>query len=302
MNESKISVMNKSNINIMEKVTDIIIYFIVTLASLTCLLPFLHVAVLSISSNQAVISRKVFLWPVGFNLDAYIYVFNDKSMIRSLLVTVITTLLFTVLGMFLTVCCAYPLTKKRLKGRDILSVFFLLTMYFSAGIIPDYILVYSLGLVNTIWSMILPWAFSAYNMIILKSFIQTSIPESLEESAFLDGCSDIGILIKIVLPLCKPVLATLCLFYAVGRWNAFQDALYYITKQELYPLQLKLNMLVSSVSDTQSISQEIQISTMLAPEVIKVACIIFATLPIVIVYPFLQKYFVKGIMLGAVKG
>lgn len=292
--------MNLSKVT--DKLVDIFIYTIITLASLACLIPFLHVAVLSVSSNQAVISRKVFLWPVGFNLDAYITVFKDPSMIRSLFLTVVITILFTALGMFLTICSAYPLTRKRLKGRHALTVIFLLTMYFSAGIIPDYLLVYNLKLINTIWSLIFPLAFSAYNMIILKSYIENTIPDSLEESAFLDGCSDIGILIKIILPLCKPVLATLCLFYAVGRWNAFQDALYYITKQNLYPLQLKLNMLVNAAQDTQSISQEINITTMLAPEVIKAACIMFATLPIVIVYPFLQKYFVKGIMIGAVKG
>lgn len=284
------------------KIIDIIIYIIITIISLCCLIPFLHVFSLSVSSNSAVMSQKVYIFPVEFTIEAYRQVLGDASMIRSLLTTIYVTVLFTAIGMILTICAAYPLSRKRLKGRYLLSFIFLFTMYFHAGIIPDYLLMNRLGLINSLWSLILPLAFSTYNMIILRSFIQNTIPDSLEESAFLEGCTDIGVLIRIVIPLCKPVLATLCLFYAVGRWNAYQDSLYYITKQNLYVLQHKLSLLISTASDSTSLAQDVHATQVLTPEVLKAACIMFATIPIVIVYPFLQKYFVKGIMIGAVKG
>ncbi|NMA84237.1 MAG: carbohydrate ABC transporter permease [Epulopiscium sp.] len=284
------------------KIIDIIIYIIITIISLCCLIPFLHVFSLSVSSNSAVMSQKVYIFPVEFTIEAYRQVLGDASMIRSLLTTIYVTVLFTAIGMILTICAAYPLSRKRLKGRYLLSFIFLFTMYFHAGIIPDYLLMNRLGLINSLWSLILPLAFSTYNMIIMRSFIQNTIPDSLEESAFLEGCTDIGVLIRIVIPLCKPVLATLCLFYAVGRWNAYQDSLYYITKQNLYVLQHKLSLLISTASDSTSLAQDVHATQVLTPEVLKAACIMFATIPIVIVYPFLQKYFVKGIMIGAVKG
>ncbi len=284
------------------KIIDGLIYLFIAIASLTCLVPFLHVFALSLSSNAAVMSQKVHVLPVEFSLEAYRQVIGDPSMIRSLLNTIFVTVLFTVIGLILTLCAAYPLTKKHLKGRTVFSFLFLFVMYFNAGIIPDYLLMNQLNLLNSLWSLIWPLAFSTYNMIIMKAFIQSTIPDSLEESAFIEGCSHIGVLIRIIIPLCKPVLATLCLFYAVGRWNAYQDSLYYITKQNLYVLQHKLSLLINTASDSSSIAQEVQSTTILTPEVLKAACIMFATIPIIIVYPFLQRYFVKGMMLGAVKG
>jgi putative aldouronate transport system permease protein len=287
------------NSKIGDRIFDTCIYIIITLAVLACIIPFLHIIALSFSSNEAVIAQKVTLFPVEFNFEAYKRVFTDMTMIRSLFLTIGVTLLFSALGMFLIICCAYPLTKKRLKGRKIMSMICIFTLYFSGGIIPSYILVSRLKLLNTIWSLILPIAFSAYNMIILKNFF-ASIPESLEEAAYLDGCSDVGILMRIVLPLSTPALATLTLFYAVGRWNTFQDALFYINKPNLYPLQLKLNMIVSASAASESLGETS--GTQLVPEVLKAACIVFAILPIVVVYPWLQKYFVSGVMVGAVKG
>ena len=178
-----------------------------------------------------------------------------------------------------------------------MSMICIFTLFFSGGIIPNYILINNLKLLNSIWSLILPLAFSAYNMIIIKNFF-ANIPE---ESAYLDGCTDVGILVRIVLPLSAPVLATIALFFAVGRWNTFQDALFYITKPDLYPLQLKLNLIVSASASTESLGESVG-AAQLVPEVLKAACVMFATLPIVIVYPWLQKYFVSGVMIGAVKG
>lgn len=287
------------NSKITDRIFDAVIYVIITLSVLTCIIPFLHIIALSFSSNEAVIAQKVTVFPLEFNYEAYKRVFTDMSMIRSLFLTVGVTLLFSALGMFLIICCAYPLTKKRLKGRKLMSMICIFTLYFSGGIIPGYILVSRLKLLNTIWSLILPVAFSAYNMIILKNFF-LSIPESLEESAYLDGCSDVDILIRIILPLSTPALVTLTMFYAVGRWNTFQDALFYINKSKLYPLQLKLNMIVSASVSNESLGETS--GTQIVPEVLKAACVVFATLPILVVYPWLQKYFVSGIMVGAVKG
>jgi len=283
-----------------DKIFDILIYTIIAIVVFLCIMPFIHILALSFSSSGAVIAQKVTLFPVGFNFEAYVRVFTDQTMIHSLILTIGITIAFTILGMFLIICAAYPLTKKRLKGRKIMSMLCIFTLYFSGGLIPNYLLISKLNMMNTLWSLILPLAFSAFNMIILKNFF-VAIPESLEESAHLDGCSDVGILLKIVLPLSTPALATLALFYAVGRWNTFQDALFYITKPTLYPLQLKLNMIVSASASSESFGESGN-GAQLVPEVLKSASVIFATVPILIIYPFLQKYFVSGVMVGAVKG
>ena len=282
-------------------ITDILIYLFIGILSLICLIPFIHVLAVSISGNGAVMSNEVFLIPKDLNLEAYKTVFGDSAMMHSLWYSVFITVAFTALGMFLTICGAFALSRKRLKGRRVIGILFLITMYFSAGTIPDYILMSSLNLINTRAVLILPLAFSAYNLIILRTFMQNSVPQSLEEAAEIDGCTDFSVLIRIVLPLSVPVLATLALFYAVGRWNTFQDALYFITKNPLKPLQLKLYELVNASGAQASVSQEVAGESMQTQEVLKSACIMFATIPIVIVYPFIQKYFVKGVMIGAVK-
>lgn len=280
---------------------DSLIYLLIGILSLICLIPFIHVLSMSISGNAAVMANQVFLLPKEINIDAYKTVLGDSSMMRSLLFSVWITVAFTALGMFLTICGAYALSRKRLKGRKFIGIIFLITMYFTAGTIPDYIVMSKLHLINTASVLILPLAFSAYNLIILRTFMQNSVPQSLEEAAQIDGCNDFTILIRIVLPLSVPVLATLALFYAVGRWNTFQDALYFITKSPLKPLQLKLYELVNAAGSQSSVSQEVGGANLQAEEVVKSACIMFATIPIVIVYPFIQKYFVKGVMIGAVK-
>ena len=282
-------------------IADVLIYTFIGVLSLICLIPFIHVLAVSISGNGAVMSNEVFLIPKDLNFEAYKTVFGDSAMMHSLWFTVFITVAFTALGMFLTICGAYALSRTRLKGRRVIGILFLITMYFSAGTIPDYILMSSLNLINTAAVLILPLAFSAYNLIILRTFMMNSVPKSLEEAAEIDGCNDFTILIRIVLPLSVPVLATLALFYAVGRWNTFQDALYFITKSPLKPLQLKLYELVNASGSQASVSQEVAGESMQTEEVLKSACIMFATIPIVIVYPFIQKYFVKGVMIGAVK-
>lgn len=283
-------------------IADIGIIVFITVVALTCLVPFLYMIALSLSSNNAIISQKVSLWPVEFTLETYKAILRDAEMIYALGYTVVLTALFTFTCMVVTICASYPLTKKRLRGRNFFLAVMVVTMYFSGGLIPDYILVKNLSLMNTMGSLILPGAMSVFYMIILKTFF-TSLPDSLEESAAIDGCSDLGILVRIVLPLSMPAIATLSLFYAVDRWNGFQDALFYITDKNLYPMQLKLYQIITESQQLDSQQQgEGSFGAHIVPEALKAASVIFATVPILLVYPKLQKYFVDGMMLGAIKG
>lgn len=283
------------------RIGDFVIALVILILSLTCILPFLHVAAKSLSSNTAVMSKSVYLWPKGWNVDAYASIFKDGQLTYSMGYTVLVTVLFTLIGMVITICAAYPLSIKGLKGRSFFSFMLMFTMYFSAGLIPEYLLMSQLKLLNTMWVLVLPLAFSPYNMLIMRSFLVSTIPDSLYEAAKLDGATHLQTLTRIVLPLSKPIIATLSLFYAVGRWNAYADAKYYITTKSLQPLQYLLsNMVLSSGNDAVSLSENAAVVS--TPEVLQAATIMFATLPIIMVYPFVQKYFVKGAMIGAVKG
>lgn len=286
-----------------DSIVDGMFYLILILVCLTCILPFIHIFAKSVSNEAYVVANKIFLIPKGINFEAYKKVFHDASIIRSLYVSVIVTISFTAIGMVLTISAAYALTRKQLKGRKVMTFLIMVTMYFTAGTIPDYLLMSNLNMLDTWWCMVLPLSFAAYNFLIMKNNFQASIPDSLIESAVIDGASHFRILTSIVVPLSKPIIATISLFYAVGRWNAYSDALFYIKQRvDLRPLQLKLYYLI--VAATESFKAEGGISTgqITNPEVLRAACIIFATLPIVCIYPFVQKYFVQGTMVGAVKG
>ncbi len=282
---------------------DIVIMAILVILCATCVVPFWHVFVKSISGNLPVMLKEVFLWPKDFTLEAYTKVFADDSMVHSMWYSAVVTLIFTLLGMAVCTCAAYPLSKKRLKGRSFFTFILMVPMYFSAGMIPAYLLMSQLNLLDTMWVLILPLIYSPYNMLIMKNYLMGTIPESLEESAFLDGATNFQILGKIVLPLCKPIIATLSLFYAVGRWNAYQDNMYYIRKDSLRMIQYKLYLLVqgAEASISASLGDVGGVSNTTTPEVLQAACIMFVTIPIIIIYPFLQKYFVQGTMIGAVK-
>lgn len=284
-----------------EKLIDGLIIAIVAVASFLALVPILHLASVSLSSNAAILSNKVTVFPVEWSTMAYQTVFRDVKMINSLLFTIMLVALFTVICMVMTICAAYPLTKKHLKGRDAFLLMIVFTMFFSGGLIPEYLLVKTMKLTNSIWALVLPGMINAFYLIILKTFF-SSIPDELEESARIDGSSHFGTLIRIVLPLSLPVLATLSLFYAVGRWNGFMDALFYITNQDLYPIQLKLYQLVISNQMSDATATEGMNSLAPVPESLKAASIMFATIPILLVYPWLQRYFISGMMIGAVKG
>jgi putative aldouronate transport system permease protein len=283
------------------RLADAAIMLIVGAVMLLCLLPFLHIIAISLSSKQAVLSGQVSIFPRELDFHAYEIVFKDSRMLKSMGLTILLTVSYTVISMVMSICAAYPLTKDRLKGRSVFMLIIVFTMFFSGGLIPDYLLVKELGLLDNLLSLIVPGMISAFNLIILRTFF-FSIPASLEESAYLDGSSHLGTLVRIVLPLSMPVLATLSLFYAVSRWNGFMDALFYITNADLYPIQLKLYQVVMNSMVTDLTAQEGVTQVDIVPEGIKAAAIMFATTPILIVYPWLQRYFVSGVMIGAVKG
>lgn len=284
------------------RVSDFVMMLFIVLLCATCVVPFVHLAAKSISGNSFVIAKQVYFWPKGINFDAYVSIFKDGSLVWSMGYSVVVTLIFTVLGMIVCTCAAYPLSKKRLKGRTFFTIVLMIPMYFTAGVIPTYLLMNDLNLLDTMWVLIWPLIYSPYNMLIMKTNLQASIPDSLEESAFLDGASNLQILTKIVLPLSKPIIATLSLFYAVGRWNAYADNMYYIKTDRLKMVQYKLYQMVASATEAQSATLSEQAAVTSTPEVLSAASIMFVTIPIICIYPFLQKYFVKGAMIGAVKG
>lgn len=284
------------------RIGDAVMMTIITLLCATCILPFLHLASKSISSNAMVMAKKVYFWPKQINFEAYASIFKDGGMTYSMIYSIIVTAIFTLLGMIVCTCAAYPLSRKRLKGRVPITFILMIPMYFGAGLIPTYLLLSDLGLLNTMWALILPLIYSPYNMLIMKTFFNANIPDSLEEAAFLDGASNFQILGRVVLPLSKSIIATLSLFYAVGRWNSYADNKYYIRREELKMIQYKLYQMVSSATEAQTTTLSEAAEVTSTPEVLQAAAVMFVTIPIICIYPFLQKYFVKGVMVGAVKG
>ncbi len=278
-------------------------YMILGFFSLLALYPFWYVIVSSFSSSRAITAGEVSLWPVEFNTEAYLRLFDDGQLFTAMWNTIVVTLVGTLLNMVLTTLAAYPLSRKRLMGRNLLLMFIIFTMLFISGIIPNFILVKSLGLMDSYWSLWLPALISTYNMFVMKTFME-GLPEEIEESAAIDGAGDWRILLQIILPLCKPIMAALSLFYAVGWWNAYFNVLLYITKSAQQTLTLKLYQMILQVNQSllnNSGSEGID-QVMLTPEGIKAAAIVIAVTPILIVYPFLQKHFVKGVLIGSVKG
>ncbi|MCI9143339.1 MAG: carbohydrate ABC transporter permease, partial [Lachnospiraceae bacterium] len=235
-----------------DKVFKVFTVFVVVAIGLCCLIPFLHIVAMSFSNKTAVMRGDVFLWPMGWDLSAYKAVFNNKGLMDSMWFTLFLTLVHTLICLVMTILCAYPLSRPGLKFKSVLLIYILFTMYFSGGMIPGYLNIKSLGLLNNFWVLILPGMLSTYNMILMKSFFQ-SMPRELEESAYVDGANDLVVLLRIVLPLSKAMLATIALFYAVGRWNGFMDAILYINDDSLYTIQVRLRQLI----------QASQVSTML---------------------------------------
>lgn len=281
------------------KLGDWSIVFICIILIILCLLPIVNVLARSLSSSDALVKNEVLLWPKGWNLDAYKTVLGDPKYVRSLIWTAILTIICTIASLFMTTICAYPLIFKELKGRKLFNTIIILTMYFNAGTIPNYLLLKDLNMLNKPIVLILPSVLSVFNMIIMRSFFY-SIPNSLRESAEIDGATYFQILIKIYLPLSKPVMATLALFYAVGRWNGFSDALMYMNERKWHPIQLLLYNILNNFTSVEVATQEGFSSPGLS-ETLKAATVMFATIPILLIYPWLQRYFIAGATLGAIK-
>ncbi len=277
------------------------------LAALTTLLPFVNLLAKSLSSESAVMAGRVGLWPIGFQVGTYAYVIDQAQFRFSLRNSLVITLAGTFLSMFMTCITAYPLSKGWLAGRRTFMLLFIFVMLFNGGMVPSYLLIRSLGMLNTLWALIIPGILSVYNMILLKNFFE-ELPESVEESARLDGANNFTILLRIILPMSLPAIATIGLFYSVGFWNNYMGGVLYITKPQLKPLQQYLYQIVTEsqrIQDQTSLGGPIDLDKLtsnLLPDAVRAATIMLASVPIMLVYPFLQKYFVTGLVIGSVKG
>lgn len=264
------------------------------------LYPLYYMGIISISDGGAVSRGEVLWMPHGVNLQAYKYVLDDPSVLRSYANTILYTALGTLVSLVLTTLCAYPLSRRHFYGRAGFSLFVIFTMFFDGGLIPRYMVVHSLGMIDTIWALVVPTAVSVFNMILMRTFFE-EIPEALHESATVDGAGEFRTLLQIVLPLSMPVMATMFLFYAVGQWNSFFPALIYLNEKSLYPLQIILrNIVIQGEMAQQTTQMGNDFASM--SETIKYAVVFVAILPVLCIYPFVQKYFVQGAMLGSVKG
>ena len=281
---------------------DTLIYGTLLLITLATLLPFVNVLSKSVSEEWAVISGKVGIFPVGFQLNTMKFVITSNQFIRSFSVSVFITVVGTALSLLITAITAYPLSKRQLPGIGIVMLLFIFTMLFNGGIIPNYMLIRNLGLLDNLWSLILPSLVSIFNLLVMKSYFE-GLPESLEESARMDGARTFTILFRILLPLSGPVLATIALFYAVSYWNEFFNAMIYINSPSLKPLQLYLRDIVLNASSATAGMEVTQDDMMnLSPDNVRSATVIASTIPILLLYPYLQKYFIKGVLIGSVKG
>lgn len=270
--------------------------------------PLLFVLSASVSDPLSVTQGKMWLFPVDFNLNAYKEIFSNEVIWTGFRNTLIYTTLGTAINLALTILLAYPLSRQDLPGRNLVTLFIVFTMFFNGGLIPTFLVVQNLGLIDTIWAMVLPNAIATWNVIIMRTYFQESIPWELQESAMIDGASNFTMLTKIILPLSKPIIAVMVLFSAVGHWNSWFNALIYLRRDDLVPLQLVLReiMLVSDLSGSEQTGAVQGITgigdRLLFGESVKYALVVVSSLPVLVIYPFVQKHFVKGVMLGSLKG
>jgi multiple sugar transport system permease protein/putative aldouronate transport system permease protein len=287
-----------------DRMFNIINYSILFIFTITILYPLIYVVSASFSSSTAVISGRVWLLPVEPTLEGYAAVFKHKLIMSSFLNSVFYTAVGTAVNVVFTLMAAYPLARKDFMPRNVVMALFVFTMMFSGGLIPSYLIVKQLGLIDTRWSLIIPGALAVWNMIITRTYFQQTIPDELLEAAQMDGCDDFTFLRKIVIPLSGPIIAVISLYYAVGHWNQYFSALLYLKQQDLYPLQLVLrDILVQNEVDSSMITdvadQEARAGLR---ELLKFSLIVVSTVPVLIIYPFIQKHFVKGMMIGSLKG
>lgn len=270
--------------------------------ALITVLPFIYVIAGSFATQKELLTKGFILIPSEFSLDAYKYIFSTQTLVRSLFVTIFITVAGTLINIFLTCLMAYPLARKDMDFRKPILMLVVFTMLFSGGMIPTFLVVKQLGMINTYWALLIPSAISAFNLIIIRNFFQ-QLPDGLEESAKIDGCNDLGIFLRIVLPLSMPAIATFSLFYAVGHWNTFFSAILYINDNKMWPIQVLLRQIVILASGGIGDSASMGADYVAPPDQsVKMAVIVVSTLPILLVYPFLQKHFAKGVLLGSVKG
>lgn len=288
--------------NVYMAITEVILWFMM----IVILIPLIYVISSSFSSPEAVGNGKVFLWPVDFSLKGYEAVFTTAKVWVGFRNSIFYTVAGTMINIVVTMLAAYPLSRRDLKARGFVMALFTFTMLFSGGMIPTYLLVRDLKMINTVWAMLLPAAMSVYNVIIARTYIQTSIPFELYESASLDGCTDDRYLVSVVLPLAKPIIAVLVLWYAVGHWNSYFNAMIYLRDDNLLPLQIILrNFLIVEDMNGASISSmtmDEYMDKLYLKNLYQYSLIVIASTPVMLLYPFIQKHFVTGIMLGSLKG
>jgi len=300
-------VANKKRTRIRDDVGfNIVNYTILTVILLIVAYPLIYIVSASFSSTAAVMANRVWLWPVEPSLKGYEAVFNNKDILTGFGNSIFYTLAGTFVNLVVTLAAAYPLSRRDLRPRNFIMLVFSFTMFFAGGMIPSYLLVSNLGMLNTRWSVILPGALNVYNMIIARQFFASNIPTELLEASQLDGCSDFQFIFRVVVPLSGAIVAVLGLFFAVGHWNAYFSALLYIGDRKKYPLQVFLReILIQNTIDasmTGSVSLEDEVVKQGLEDLLKYSLIIVASVPVLIIYPFVQKYFVKGVMIGSIKG
>lgn len=282
------------------RIFNFINYTLLTVISAIVIIPFFYIVSVSFATPEEVTKGGLLLVPSTFTAGAYKYIFSTNTMMRAILTSICITAVGTFINLLLTSFTAYPLAKSSMRGRKTLLLMILITMLFNGGMIPTYFVVKALGMIDTYWALVIPNAISAFNLIVLKNFFQ-QIPDGLEDSGKIDGCTDLGVLFRIVLPLSMPAMATFGLFYAVMHWNTFFNAVMYINNAAKFPVQVILRQIVL-LSQDQIGNTTYQEEMNYLPQTIRMASIVVATVPIAIVYPFLQKHFAKGVMLGSVKG
>ena len=295
--------------HIKESRSDVIFHVCNTILLLLCFIivavPLLNVLASSLSTPNAVVTGKVGIWPVGWNIDAYIQIFQSRMLLTGYANSILYTVAGTVINIVMTVMAAYPLAIKKFVGRNVFTGLFVFTMIFSAPLIPTYLNIRDLGLIDSMWALVLPGAISVYNMIIARTYFQNSIPEEMLEAAGLDGANDTQILLRLVLPLSKSIIAVLTLYYAVSHWNSYFDPYIYLNSEEKFTLQVVLRNIMSTAAALQEMTDTIsadQSQRAALIEVLKYAIIVFGSLPVILLYPFVQKHFVKGVMIGSLKG
>ncbi|MEK3890033.1 carbohydrate ABC transporter permease [Bacillus sp. FSL K6-3431] len=280
------------------------VYLFLFIVLVVILLPLLNIVSSSFSHPSAVVAGKVWLFPVDFSLAGYKAVFNNPNILIGFRNSLFYTVLGTLVNVVLTVMIAYPLSRKTVYGRGLIMAILVFTMLFDGGLIPYYLVVKSLGLLNTPWAMILPGALAVFQVIIARTFFQTTIPDDLFEAAEIDGCTDFRFITSVVLPLSKPIIAVMTLMYAVGHWNAYFQALIFLRDPNLFPLQLILReILVLNTIDPSMLANVDQVLAQSGlKEQLKYALIVVASVPVLVIYPFVQKHFAKGVMIGSLKG